>query len=292
MKQGFLLLIVLVACLTGASHNVWAWEQAMTCDDVYVPCDSGKSPKPTAWKTPCVEIHLNEKGTKTLPFEDVEAVVKTSIEAWNVPDRSSVVMSYGGLTDETRIGYNPFIDENANIIVFRDEEWNESVMIMALTSVTNRSSTGQIYDADMEINTYQYRFGIVSDPTDEVVDLQNTLTHELGHVLGLDHSMVMNATMYPYAIGGETYMRDLFEDDIMAIETIYPLSKAQACDFSGEYFKAPPQGMTEGYLHTSDCSVSLYRPDKSIIWILLLSLWCLVCFIRSRVRKCRHEQET
>lgn len=262
-----------------------AWEQAYTCDDVYVMCMEGKSPLPTYWAKPCVEMHLNEAGSRYIDFEDVQRVVKDSIETWNVPERSSLVMSYGGLTNETRVGYNPCISENANIIVFRDDVWNESSAIMALTSVTNRASNGLIYDADMEINTAMYNFGIVDRRHQNFVDLQNTVTHELGHVIGLEHSTDSESTMYAYALAGTIYMRDLGEDDLEGLETIYPRSSAATCSFLGEYFEAPPQAMNEGCKDKDGSCSALpsQKVNKKFGFGLLLGMGCLgLYFVRRR----------
>ena len=58
---------------------------------------------------------------------------------------------------------------------------------------------GTILDADVELNDINFTF--VVEPTTqqpragtEVSDLENTLTHELGHVLGLDHTCANAAT--------------------------------------------------------------------------------------------------
>ena len=50
------------------------------------------------------------------------------------------------------------------------------------------------------------------------IDLETVAIHELGHVLGLDHSTCPDAIMYPYYIGVH---RGLSMDDITAIKTLY-----------------------------------------------------------------------
>ena len=61
---------------------------------------------------------------------------------------------------------------------------------IAITTVTSNSNTGEILDADMEINAVDKSFtDVIMDPEPrpgiEVHDLQNTLTHEFGHLIGL-----------------------------------------------------------------------------------------------------------
>ncbi|XP_019185238.1 PREDICTED: metalloendoproteinase 5-MMP-like [Ipomoea nil] len=53
------------------------------------------------------------------------------------------------------------------------------------------------------------------------VDIQSVVTHETGHLLGLGHSGVEAAVMYPYIGFGET-KRVLDNDDIQGIKALYP----------------------------------------------------------------------
>ncbi|HLH05757.1 MAG TPA: matrixin family metalloprotease [Terriglobales bacterium] len=55
-------------------------------------------------------------------------------------------------------------------------------------------------------------------------DLQTIATHEIGHFLGLDHSGVIAALMYPYAAVTKT---QLTYDDVAAVSTLYPSTTGQ-----------------------------------------------------------------
>jgi hypothetical protein len=152
----------------------------------------------------------------------------------------------GPLLNAVKVGYDPSSSGNRNIITFREVAcrdvvsasdacwsqdncgntyncWNHDDGIIALTTATFSFKTGIIYDADIEFNAApqsggrQLLFTAVDDPLcvseDEqtpncvATDIQNTLTHEIGHVLGLDHVLIPFSTMEPTANLGEKHKR-------------------------------------------------------------------------------------
>lgn len=60
-----------------------------------------------------------------------------------------------------------------------------------------------ISDADIEFNTGSFFYTpSYSSPPNNYFDLQTVATHEIGHLIGLDHSGLANAIMYPYGDSG------------------------------------------------------------------------------------------
>lgn len=52
------------------------------------------------------------------------------------------------------------------------------------------------------------------------IDLESVATHEIGHVLGMAHTNVKEAIMYP-SLSPRTKKRDLRMDDVLGIQALY-----------------------------------------------------------------------
>ena len=137
---------------------------------------------------------------------------------------------------------------------------------LAITSVFVDKANGRIIDGDIEVNAKNFIWtDLDTDPATHVKqDLQNALTHEMGHLAGLDHTCfvppnpdplddtgtpvpdcnsapeaVQETTMFASAIPGDTAKRTLAPDDVQAICDVYPIAKdPMLCPVKDE----PPAG--------------------------------------------------
>jgi hypothetical protein len=121
---------------------------------------------------------------------------------------------------------------NANVILFQDDSWPHGGggSTLALTTVTYNVDTGEIYDADMELNSANVAF--TTDDKTVKFDLASIAQHETGHFLGLSHSTTGSATMYSDYSPGTSDLRTLEADDVAAICAAYPPGAAipATCD--------------------------------------------------------------
>jgi hypothetical protein len=144
------------------------------------------------------------------------------------------VIPLGG-AECSRVEYNPPeqgrpLAPNANLVIFRDASWPypDERYVIARTSITFDIGTGAIFDADIEINSFRNEFSTGTDQSSN--DLQGVLTHEVGHFLGLDHTLVENATMLADYSLSNLGTRTLASDDRAGICSIYaPVAEPLTC---------------------------------------------------------------
>lgn len=113
---------------------------------------------------------------------------------------------------------------NQNDIMYL-EEWPWESSALAATMVTYNAWTNEVQDADIVFNLESPGFRVFEGkaPAGELrYDVQNTITHELGHALGLMHNQEDElAVMYPSSAPGETSKRKLASDDIAGLAELY-----------------------------------------------------------------------
>jgi hypothetical protein len=142
--------------------------------------------------------------------------------------------------------------------------------IVALTSVLYEPDNGRIVDADIEVNGWDGQAAGTSLSSGSSgpphgwyftcdkqagwnacatygqadcyhLDLQNTVTHEVGHLVGLAHPCESGSctpaleplTMYPQTSPGDLEKRTLHADDVAGLCTIYPAERGGSGCASG-----------------------------------------------------------
>ena len=243
-----------------------AWEQSVS--------KSGAALHRTA---NCADFYLHEMGSNDIDSDGEFDAIKASLDEWSNVDCSSMTFQYAGLTNYEITGYtgeNPVV----NVILFREKKWPYTQRPVAFTSVTYDPVTGVIVDADIELNGEDYYFTVTPDLQPWKVDVQNTVTHELGHTVGLNHTELPDSTMFAHAGPGETNKRTLADDDKAGVCTIYPVDQGQLCPVTTpkflevEFFEEPPPG---------GCS-AIGPASPPLSWVVLL-----LVFAALRVRRCR-----
>jgi hypothetical protein len=137
--------------------------------------------------------------------------------------------------------------KNLNVVLFQDDDWQYRGIdsTLAKTSVTYNDETGEIYDADIEVNTANNPMTITDDGPKIRYDLQAILTHEVGHFIGIAHSPESSAVMYASYSPGSIEQRTLTPDDVAAVCAIYPPKRAAACNVEPRGGFSPTCGTEE-----------------------------------------------
>jgi len=203
---GFLLLLPLYA---------FAWEQAYTREAPGRPLHVVGSD--------CTQYTLEQSCSQDVGSAECRAAVDAGVQVWNSTGCSYFHFVPTATATCCRVGFQRE-GKNANCISWLDDVWPDSYppTAIALTTITYNVADGAILDADVELNGAAFSFGTTCAAG--LADIQNTVAHETGHMLGLDHTSVAGATMRPRSYPGDCELRDLATDDIDGVCTIYPLS--------------------------------------------------------------------
>ena len=260
-------------------------------------------------KTNCLYMRIDANGSDDVPGDaDINAARKAWMNWFNATKTCSYITfkeepSRKNLT----AAYNPDGD-NENIISWVESGWTYNAHAVALTKVSfvemkdhpGEGEDGRILDADIIFNGQHLRFSTTGAAQRH--DIENTLTHEIGHVLGLDHNCddgtyksppvdhtgkaipacgsskvtaaMKETTMYYLADDGETKKRSLSSDDIKGICETYPMVLDPGV--------CKPTNMKDEY-EEEGCAVAAGGRSGgllSLIWLLLV-----LPAVRRRVEK-------
>ena len=170
---------------------------------------AARSGQPLAWAKGCVQLGYAVEGTAAIPGDQERAVIEAVIAHWN--------QRIGGCAYQHLVSLGPIDREVSgrdfvSVIKFRDATWCRPAVdgkpmkchSHAAAGVTTAvyvnepgdPRDGELVDADVELNGVDFAIAVdgqSSGPAGCQADLANTLTHELGHVLGLEHTCLTPA---------------------------------------------------------------------------------------------------
>ncbi len=187
------------------------------------------------WASSCVSFGVQQDGSKLrgIDYAHALATVSAGFLSWMHADcgggeNPSVVLDDLGRIECSKQQYNQD-QPNANIWMFRDAEWPyaDTGATLALTTITFNVDDGEIFDADVEINSFDNPLTL--GDSNVQFDLLSIVTHESGHFLGLAHTRDAGATMFASYKPGDTSLRSLEVDDVTGICTVYPPTRSAPC---------------------------------------------------------------
>jgi hypothetical protein len=219
--------------------------------------------RPYHWDESCVTVTPSTRRSPDLDPGEISASVWAAALSWSREVHPCTYLRVR--VDDPSPSAGTVRADGVNSVVLRQDRWCREPIrpgdpemcypsaALALTSIFARDADARIVDADLEINGVDFRWAILDGPDDPrgatYQDLPNTITHELGHVIGLDHNCydpgtgrprpvdqngqpvpdcsqappeIRDTTMFFSAGRGDIGKRTLAADDIAGLCDAYP----------------------------------------------------------------------
>ena len=174
---------------------------------------------------------LQSPGANIKPESDVVGAARRALTRWSNLSNINFVVTWSSAASISPADAG----DGISLITIATTPENESFNSAATTGRTRvffDPETGNIAEADISINPRpraedgtELQFS--TDGTPGTYDLEATFTHEIGHLLGLDHSAVLSSTMQARQAYNGTFglpamtERTLSEDDRQKVLSLY-----------------------------------------------------------------------
>ena len=147
-----------------------------------------------------------------LPDAVIPPALAVGANAWSTQTRASFRFQYAGTSTVTTN-----TNDGINVVMFRNASSGS-----AIATTYWWSNGSHIIDADIVFWDGGFQFFTGSTGCSNGFYIEDIAAHEFGHALGLGHSTVASATMYPSVSTCATGNRTLDPDDIAGVEALYP----------------------------------------------------------------------
>lgn len=157
----------------------------------------------------------SEGATWITADSDPIAALRASVQHWD--DVSTAAVSFAPLTS-TAIGHEP--GDSNHVFVFIDTPEIRSAVGGALAVTRSRFFlNGEFTDTDIVFNpTTSFSTTLATD----TFDIEGVATHEVGHALGANHTVVGAASMFPRTPPEVNLQSQLSDDDTAFLTAAYP----------------------------------------------------------------------
>lgn len=216
------------------------------------------------WRDRLIGFVIDAEGCPDTDMGHTRAAVINSFNTWESLPCTDLFFSFEGYAHGVLPNHFTGESDGYNLIIWLREwppEWGERRL--AHTRIIWNERTGEILDVDIVMNAQDY-YWTSSDRT--VTDIQNVLTHEIGHLLGFGHTNDPEATMYDGYSEGEDHKRDLSGTDIRGVCEVYPAGEPTP--------GIPDQGVNNPEL-ASGCQCAAASPSSRSIEELVLLAFLL-----------------
>src|SRR5687767_2487346 len=187
------------------------------------------------WTKRTIEIAFSNSlltpGANVKPDSDVVGAARRALARWSSLANINFVVTWTATTSVSPAEPGDGVSLLTIGVTPENEEFNFD-STTGRTRVFYNADTGAIVEADISINPRPQAgdgtaLQFSTDGTPGTYDLEATFTHEIGHLLGLDHSNVLASTMQGHQAFNGTYglpaftERTLSEDDRQRVRLLY-----------------------------------------------------------------------
>lgn len=182
---------------------------------------------PTAfvkWVPPLIPVQffIDSKGSDNVPFAQTSDAIKKAFNTWQGISGHTMRFTFAG----NKTGAVASTTDQQNVIVWIEKNWPDSSFLLAVTKTSFLlQNPPNLVDADIVVNGVNFQWSVATPTPGGKVDIEATIQHEIGHMIGLQHSSVKAAKMLPSASSS----RLLSTDEQAGIRFLYPA--APATDF-------------------------------------------------------------
>jgi hypothetical protein len=265
--------------------------------------NTGESNLCVTWSVRQLTYRQDAAGSSRTPVEAEFTAIDNAFATWQAMARGCSDFEFvrGPRISDAGVGKGTNAD---NIVIFREENcrdvvpladpcqtdsscgnkhrcWEHGDATIALTTSTYSTRTGVVFDSDIEFNAgkssdgLRFLFTTISSPpcTEGMetpfctaYDIQNTATHEIGHMVGFDHVTQETSTMAPTAPLADLQKRAIDPGSASGFCSTYPRGKPPVpCDELAQ-LKSRISARNTGTLGCS-CDAG------AAAWPLLMGLW-------------------
>lgn len=187
----------------------------------------------TRWTSMPIRYFVTNRAASDVSAAQFQAATAASFASWSQVPTTAMSASFAGFT-----GAEPVRDDGATVIGFQAHE--ELERTLGVTTFTLDRTTGALVEVDIFLNS-TFAWSVAPAGESNKFDTQSILTHEVGHLIGLGHSLLgetvlrpeggrrvvaKRSVMFPIAYAVGTILdRTLQDDDVAAVSATYPTGK-------------------------------------------------------------------
>jgi hypothetical protein len=251
------------ACGSHARKTAYATFLCLFSSSVFIQESTAGGPLRTAsgksvvWHTSQIPYMVSRGGLAAIPEARVQAIVDQAIQIWSGVSTAKISFKFAGQLNDlsSPVLYVKYAAPDQPNVIFLDTNGSvisELAGVSAEATIAGWASPVMNSNGTEIVHFYSLMNGFLLNNEDKFL---NTITHELGHAIGLDHAQINSEFAHNRTLGNMGYIPVMYPtisspydtslalkpDDMSWLSKLYP-----ATSFRGAY------GMVSGRLVRND----------------------------------------